>query len=309
MNTNEMVAAAPPPRLIVPNVSVAELRTWMRTLPAEILNDYGRRFFTISTYIIAAFTSRDWVEKHMIANTLGGSGRTGFFQMEFSNDIARETKSLRMFELAEILLNLQMVEGFDECIERLKTGNADQVEATLAELEFAKLLYMHGLDFKFVVPDKAAGGRNYDFEIRLRSHPVVCADAKCKLESTEIDAESVKNTLVKGRSQLPKDKPGIIYVKVPQHWFDDPRMADALQRIAMDFMRSTKRIVLVCYYISHLSFEPENQRTVHRHAYQENQNPKNRFPYRNWQLFKNYTVPPDWVNGMPPTWIPLKSFG
>lgn len=296
------------PRLILPNVTVAELLTWKKTLPPEILNDYGRFFFTLSEYIIAAVTSREWVEKHMITNTLDGPGHKGYFQMEFGDDVSRERKSLRMFELAEIIFNLQMVEGFSECIERLKTGDEDQIEATLAELEFAKLLYMHGLDFKFVVPEKASGGRNYDFEIRLKSHPIVCADAKCKLEATAVDAESVKNTLSKGRNQLPKDRPGIVYVKVPQHWFDDPSMAEELRRVARDFLRSTERVVLVCFYLSHLTFDSGRQQTIHRHAFDEVPNLKTRFAYRDWRLFKNFTPPADWVGGLPPAWISLKRF-
>lgn len=305
-----MNAIAAAPLFIMPNVSVVELLTWKRTLPPEILKDYGRFFFTLSGYITAAFTSREWVETHMISNTLRGPGHKGYFQMEFDDDLSREKKSLRMFELAEVLLNLQLVEGFYECVERLKTGDEDQIEATLAELEFAKLLYLHNLDFKFVVPDKAAGGRNYDFEFRLNSHPVVCADAKCKLESTKVGAESVKTTLAKGRSQLPKDKPGIVYVKVPQHWFDDKTMADELRRIARDFLRSTERIVQVCFYISHVTMSPERQQMLHQHAFDEIQNPNagSRFAPRDWRLFKNFTPPDDWVMGFPPTWIALKRF-
>lgn len=296
------------PGLILPNVTVAELRQHLARLPAEISQDYGRRSFTLATYIINAFTGPQWVEQNMIANTLGAAARTGFFQMEFGDDIVRETKSLRMFELAETLFNLQMVEGFYECVERLKTGGPDQIEATMAELEFAKLLYWHNIDFRFVTPEKSASGKNYDFEIRLKSHPIVCADAKCKLESTDIDADSVRNTLRKGRDQLPKDKPGIIYVKVPQHWFEQPTMAAELETLAKNFLRLTERVVLVCYYISHLSFEPENKRTLHQHAFQEHPNPKTRFLFRDWRLFKNYTVPPEWVDGRPPTWIPLMTF-
>ena len=306
-NSPAMSAAAPLLGLIKPNVTVAELRLHMARLPPEILADYGRRHFVLFTYVIAAFLGRDWVEKHMIAQTLGKAGATGYFQMEFGDDLSRETKSMRMYDLAEILMNLQLVEGFSECIERMKTGDADQVEATFAELQFAKLLYVHDIDFRLVVPEKTKGGKNYDFEFRLPSHPIVCADAKCKLETTDIDAESVRSSLDKARAQLPNDQPGIIYVKVPQHWFDRPEMSEALRKIATDFMRGTGRVVMVCYYISHLTMEPLNKRTMHRHAFQENQNSKTRFPYRDWRLFKNYTVPPEW-DGMPPKWIRLMNF-
>jgi hypothetical protein len=278
---------------------VAELRAHIARLPPEIAQDYGRRHFVLSGYIINAFTGQEWVERHLLANTLGAAGAAGYFQMDFSSDIARETKSLRMFELAETMFNLQMVEGFQECIDRLKTGDAGQIEATLAELEFAKLLYWHDLHFRFVVPENRSGGDNYDFEIRLDTHPIVCADAKCKLESTTIDAGSVRNTLQEGRRKLPRDKPGILYVKIPQHWYDTPEMSAELKRIAENFLRNTERVVLICYYVSHLIFDTQRQQTLHRHAFQENQNPRTRFPHRDWRLFNNFMPPVSWQEGRP----------
>lgn len=290
-------------------VTVAELRAHIARLPPEIAQDYGRRHFVLSGYIISAFTGPEWVERHMLANTLGATGAGGYFQMDFSNDIARETKSLRMFELSETMFNLQMVEGFHECIDRLKTGDADQIEATLAELEFAKLLYWHDLNFRFVAPENRSGGDNYDFEISLDTHPIVCADAKCKLESTTIDASSVRNTLQEGRRKLPRDKPGILYVKIPQHWYDNTEMSAELQRIAENFLRNTERVVLICYYVSHLSFDAQRQQTLHRHVYRENPNPRTRFALRDWRLFGNFTPPRSWPEGRPPAWVKLMNFG
>jgi hypothetical protein len=289
-------------------VTLRELRAHLARLPPEIAQDYGRRHFVLAGYIINAFTGPEWVEYHMLANTLGASGATGYFQLDYTNDIARETKSLRMFELAETMFNLQMVEGFHECIDRLKTGDAGQIEATLAELEFAKLLHWHNLRFRFVVPENRSAGDNYDFEIRLDTHPIVCADAKCKLESTNIDATSVRNTLQEGRRKLPRDKPGILYVKIPQHWYDNPAISGELKQVAQNFLRNTERVVLVCYYIFHLSFDAQSQQTLHRHAFQENANASTRFQDRDWHLFKNFVPPDDWVNGQPPGWVKLLNF-
>jgi hypothetical protein len=295
------------PRMGAINLSLAELHAWKNGLPPEIRGDRGQFLFTLSGYIIAAFTSLDWVKENMLANSFGTTSEQGFLQVDPSGDIARETKYLRMLELAEILLNLQGVEGFDDCVERMKTGDANQIEATVAELEFAKLLRMHDIDFKFVVPDRIAGGRNYDFELTLATNPVVCADVKCKLESTDIDPLSVRNTLSAGRRQLPRDQPGILYVKVPQHWFERPEMAEELRRIAQGFLRSTARVVMVCYYLSHLRFDTVRQETTHQHAFDEIVNPSSRFPHRDWRLFSNFTPPADWVDGLPPTWVWLKS--
>jgi hypothetical protein len=139
--------------------------------------------------------------------------------MDFSTDEARETKTLRIFDLAEILLNLQMVEGFDGCVARLRRADAQQVESTFAELQVGKLLYVHDVDFEFVVRTDEKGA-DYDYDIDFHGGWRACAEAKCKLESTEINPRSVRATLNEARKQLPKDRPGIIFVKIPQHWFE-----------------------------------------------------------------------------------------
>ncbi len=298
----------------MPRVTVDNLFAWLAQLPAEIQVDYGRRNFSLFTHVIYRFLGRDWVERRVLrqgsqigAGIKPANNSTEFMELNFtSGDERRELSSLRVFDLAELLINLQMVEGFDECVERMRTGNDEQIEATYAELQFAKLLYVHDYNFRIVV---SSGVRtaDYDFEMSLPSHPVVCIDAKCKIESRDIDPASVRGTLNKGRQQLPRDKPGIIFVKVPQHWFDQAGMTEELRRVASEFLRGTGSIVSVKYYISHVSFA--NQQTLHQHAFDEINNPRNRFPpQRNWDLFRGFRVPPEW-KGAPPKWIRLLNLG
>ena len=282
------------------------LRLHLAKLLPEQTADYGRRHYMLFMYVFHQILGKDWVENNVLLHALGpAKGKIGFFEMDFSADEIRELKSLRIFDLAEILLNLQMIEGFDDCVGRLRSGDQKQIEATYAELQFAKLLYVHDIDFKFVVPAKKVKGEDYDYEIRFPDGTIACADAKCKLEATDIDPHSVKNSLKDARDQLPATKPGIIFVKVPQNWFDVPGMVDDLNKIALDFMRGTGRIVSVKYYISHVTFR--DQATLHRHAYKELSNASSRFPARDWNLFTGYHVPKDW-NGMPPKWIRLMNF-
>jgi hypothetical protein len=169
-------------------------------------------------------------------------------------------------------------------------------------LQFAKLFYIHDTQFRIVVPSNARAA-DYDFEICLPSHRIVCADAKCKIEAHDIDPASVRNTLNSAMGQFPADKPGVIFVKVSQHWFERAGMTAELRRIAGGFLRGTGRIVSVKYYVSHVIFV--DQQTLHRHAFDEITNPNNRFPpKRSWDFFRGYHVPKDW-NGMPPKWIRL----
>ena len=93
--------------------------------------------------------------------------KPSFLNYDFSSDQRREATSFRVVELAESLFNLQNIPSFDETIAQMK-GGGDKIEATCAELDFGR------------------------------------ADAKCKLESTDIDPHSI-STLERGRTQLPPE--------------------------------------------------------------------------------------------------------
>jgi hypothetical protein len=89
----------------------------------KVYSDYGRRHFNLFTYVLHRFLGQEWVEKHILAQALGiNKGPTAFLEVDFSTDERRELGSLRLFDLAEMLMNLQLVEGFSECIDRLRTG-------------------------------------------------------------------------------------------------------------------------------------------------------------------------------------------
>jgi len=294
-------------RLLIPAVTTDGVRAYIATLPREMTEDRGRKHYHVWTYVIRKFLGEEWVSKHVLAHTLNPRqlGPVGFLELDFSSNEIRENKTLRIFDLAEILINLQLIEGFDECIKRLKTGDAQQVEATFAELQVGKLLYVHDMNFRFVVPTGNKYG-NYDYEIDFKGGWTACADAKCKLEAHEINPVSVKTSLDEARGQLPPNRPGIIFVKVPQHWFSaGNQMAERLRDITREFLRGTGRIVSVKFYVSHVAFV--NQHTVHRHAYDEINNPTARFARKYWDIFKGYYVPREW-NGMPPKWIRLIDF-
>ena len=121
-------------------------------------------------------------------------------------------RQLRLGDLAEVLFNLQNVPGFDECVERLKAGD---IEATLAELDLGRFLYLHSVSFRYVVPISKKGS-DYDVEITYPNGVTACADAKCKVEG-EFNARTIENSLETARKQLPKDRPGIVFVKPRPH--------------------------------------------------------------------------------------------
>jgi len=149
---------------------------------------------------------------HIFQDAAGTRPR-GFMQIDYTQGPEGEKKTSRLLDFAENLFNLQYIDGFDDRVDQMRTGD---IEATFAEFDFARFLYIHDINFKFVVRSGLAG-KDYDFGIRYSDGRDACADAKCRLEDTEMRAETILNALRKARTNnLPLDEPGIVFVKVPQ---------------------------------------------------------------------------------------------
>jgi hypothetical protein len=273
-------------------IDVNDLHNVIAKLPREMQDDDGGRIIGVANSVIGHFLGRDWFDAHIRHDV----PKPSFLRLDFSSDKRREFTVFRVIELAENLFNLQNVEGFDACIEQMKAA-AEKIESSCAELDFGRFLYIHDVGFRFVVPQQRRGN-DYDFEVTYPDGLTVPADAKCKFENT--DPESVRNSLIKARKQLPKDRAGMIFVKIPQSWIEEVEVAKALVSVANDFLRHTDRVVSVKFYVSQL--EAINNRILHRHGLREVTNVNSRHHAgRNWDLFTNYYVPPSW-NGMPPKW-------
>jgi len=196
------VMAEKPKRL-----TVDDLHRLVATFPEEMRNDDGGRTAGLANSVIAHFLGKDWFAEQIRPD----APKRGFLNYDFSSDRRREASTFRVIELAESLFNLQNIPGFDECIAQMK-GGGDKIEATCAELEFGRFLYIHDVEFRFNIPTMRKGA-DYDVELIYRDGLAVPADAKCKLESTNIDPSTIGNALEKGRKQLPADRPGVIFLK------------------------------------------------------------------------------------------------
>jgi hypothetical protein len=243
------------------------LATWLK-LPEIWRNDTQ-----IATLILKHFLSEEWVFKHLDPDatcpgplTLAGS----------PTDI--EHAKIRIVDLAESIFNLQKIEGIQEPIGRLRT--AIELEPTIAELHIGKMISANDWPFKFVVP---IPGQSYDYEIQYGGF-TVCADTKCKIASLVPDSDSIKNTLHRSRGQLPKDGPGVFFVKLPQEWMNHQGWQRATVQGARDFFaEGTGRISSVVFYlepIELLDFVAEDGRhyvAQQGHYFREEANPKRRY--------------------------------
>ena len=134
---------------------------------------------------------------------------------------------------------------------------------------------------------------------------VACADAKCASETTELKAKAIFNKLEKARKQLPADQPGIIFVKMPPRWMAAPEFVSTTVEQAHALFAQTERIVSVKFYVAPTTIE--GGYVTQQHAYKELSNPKTRFGFRDWTLFRHFDLPSE-AGGMPPHWQRILMF-
>jgi hypothetical protein len=83
---------------------------------------------------------------------------------------------------------------------------------------------------------------------------LACGDAKCKIESTIFSSITISNSLDKVLEQLPRDRPGIAFIKMPPKWLKEVGFERITTEVANDFLRQTRRIVSVKYYVSTVTY-------------------------------------------------------
>lgn len=248
--------------------------------PIEIKTDPTNRTFYLSVAILKYFLGEKWLEEHVEDNR-----RPGYLRLDWENKTTNETQTFRIVDLAELFFNLQDVRGFDHCIQRMKEGD---IEGTYAELDLGRMLYSNEIEFHFV---ERSGKKRDDFDVEITFNGTkLCADAKCKISSTTFSEKTVEHSLNRARSQFPKTRPSIVFVKLPPHWMGGHGTAskDDLTRIAESFLRRTGRVVSVKYYTSFIHWE--NGYVTHIQAFHEvnNRFNVNRFdPTRNWDMFRD----------------------
>src|SRR5260370_13729982 len=92
----------------------------------------------------------------------------------------------RVERLAELLYNLQDVEGIGGRRASIQEG---VVESTYAELAFAGHFVRRGVRIRFVEPS-GVKGNDYDFDV-CEEAIAVCCEVKCKLETTDLSENTI----------------------------------------------------------------------------------------------------------------------
>jgi hypothetical protein len=193
--------------------------------------------------ILSQIFGEDWLSRHVTGET----APTDFFCNDWATSERRSMHMMRVITLAEKIVNLQDAPGYRKVGRMILKG---EVEPGFTELQVAHILYLAKVPFRFVVPTRKRG-LDYDFDMKF-GEEVACGDAKCKMESTERSRDTILDSLGKARGQLPSDRPGFIFVRLPQTWnpqgVDDSHIKDLEEIAAEFFRRGTRRVVSLYFY-------------------------------------------------------------
>jgi hypothetical protein len=211
--------------------------------------------FGLATEYLRAFVGNEWTNQMVFGQhpTVSRDYRPGrgFMRAEATENAEEAYRNQeRTLRLAELLFNLQEIEGIDTRLEDLRLG---RIESTYLELEAGAFLKQRGVQFRYVIPSGIKGS-DYDAEIPLASGIKVNCEMKCKAEQTQLGDGAVRNPLEAARSQLPSGEPGLVFFKVPEAWVFQAEAAAVFPKIIDSFLRNTSRVtaVLVAWEEQHL---------------------------------------------------------
>jgi hypothetical protein len=175
-------------------------------------------------------------------------GRASFRSGE-TDEIQQRRLRIRIPFVAEILFNLQGVEGIDLIVDAIREGH---VTSRYAELVCGTRLKKAGLSFRYLAPrDAKRGEPSPDIEITRGGRRVIC-EVKSKSDDTEPGVVTLKGTLKTARKQLPKGEQGIIFVMIPEQWIKEPAIERLVVGTTEEFFCSTTRVAGVVLQLENM---------------------------------------------------------
>ena len=223
--------------------------------------------------------------------------RKGRSFLRTGNPVAEESfrHELRILQLAELIFNLQSADGIDERIAAIRKGG---LESTCGELECAAQIKKANLPFRFVTRS-GMRGKDYDVEIMSDFGAYLNCELKVTTEEKDLQKSTIGNKLKAARTQLPKEQPGIIFLKIPESWPKQPGAQQLLSESVDEFFRNTNRVIAVVLRWEELVFDlGKSQPAVLKISFQIKANTASKFygaEIENvlWQL--NNPSGKDWI--------------
>lgn len=169
-----------------------------------------------------------------------------YLRSGWANAVELQQHEIRVVQLAELLYNLQTVPGITHIYRRI-ISDPLQIEATVLELSGLSMLWRARIPFR-IIHTGADQGLNYDCELTLPGGETAYCEMTCKVEGSSFDTERFRSKLNEERGQLPADRCGVIFLKIPDAWVVDLAIMRQLEPTITNFLAKTSRVADVVLY-------------------------------------------------------------
>ena len=201
----------------------------------------------LATEVLRFFFGNKWTNEnafdvHKQVERYHRDGRK-FLRTEAEDEENAFLHQQRVLELAEYVFNLQHVEGLRERIARM---DRDDLESAFGEIDCASLLAAPSLKFRFIKPTGKKGS-DYEGEVTAPGGRIICCEIKTKSEHTPLTLETLPATIETARKQLPKERPGLVIIKIPMSWPRESTLVEIVESSIRDAFRASQRIVAIVF--------------------------------------------------------------
>jgi hypothetical protein len=206
------------------------------------------QLYALGAEVLINLVGMTWVQN----NVFGVAPIDTFLKATSHVTEDRFKHSDRVVSLAEMLFHFQDIDGIEK---RIADMMSSSVEDTVGELEGAKFLFRSRIPFRFVVP---SGQRGKDFDVQVfgPSGKDINFEMKTKPAETVLSAATIWNTLNNNRDQLPKGRPGVMFMKIPETWICQPEVSEIMGSTLTRFFRGTDRVAAVILHWEEWQFVP-----------------------------------------------------
>lgn len=166
-------------------------------------------FHELKDFLLREYLGNTWFEQNILS-----AENSQYLRSPSSIDLDGYKHLDRTTSLAEYIFNLQSVRGLERCLSHIR--NSD-VESGLAELEHARFFLQCGVRIEFR-DAQGRKGEDYDTIVYLPGGQELACESESKQESTALSARTLRDTIEHARKQLPRDRPGLVFVTIPEAW-------------------------------------------------------------------------------------------
>ena len=232
----------------VPPELDAEIKEFL-SRPIERLEErsYGAAFRILRHYLGAP-----WVERKVL---IRGDFDPFLLNEPDEESESRYTHQRRVITLADAIFGLRTSAGHDLMVRRLRERD---VRPCYFEATTAAQFIDDGFSVA-ITNEVGVRGEDFDFSA-MRGSQNIAVEVTAK-EEGQLTVQTIRNTLNGKRAQLPKDRPGILVIVIPDEWTQNATVSEpVLTNATGQFLaRDTRRINVVAYVWSRTILLPEGR--------------------------------------------------